>query len=276
MTSPQVSYLLRFDDICPTMRWSNWEPIEQILQERDVRPIMAIVPDNRDPDLEVEPPNPNFWNRVRKWQAAGWTLGIHGFQHTYVTADPGLYSNRKASEFAGLPAALQRGKLERALAILRDEGVTSNLWIAPGHSFDWTTVSVLRDLGITSISDGFSMFPYTDARDIFWIPQQHLSEDQLLSLRGTTPMFSGVFTACLHPNSWTLDDIIRFRREVARIRSLIRTVDEITDLYQGRKMDWMDRINVANRDARRRLQLFLGKPALLASDPVQQARCLIR
>jgi predicted deacetylase len=106
----EASYLPRFDDICPRMRWSNWEAIEQILSEYDIKPILTVVPDNRDADLALEHANPNFWNRVRRWQAAGWAIGIHAFQHTYVARDPGLYSNRRASEFAGLPPRAQRAK----------------------------------------------------------------------------------------------------------------------------------------------------------------------
>src|SRR5258708_6053514 len=128
MENPGSSYLLRFDDFCPTMKWSNWERIEAILNDNNIRPMVAVIPDNRDAGLHFEPANPKYWDCVRRWQAAGWTIGLHGFQHTYVTRHAGLYSHTKASEFAGLPPREQREKLERALAILRDEGIHSNLW----------------------------------------------------------------------------------------------------------------------------------------------------
>ena len=59
-------YILRFDDICPTMNWAAWEAIEALLTRHDVRPILAVVPDNRDPKLVVDPPMADFWAQVRK------------------------------------------------------------------------------------------------------------------------------------------------------------------------------------------------------------------
>jgi predicted deacetylase len=276
-TGPEATYLLRFDDICPTMKWRNWEPIESVLAENDIKPILAVVPDNRDSDLQVESPNPDFWNRVRRWQAAGWALGLHGFQHKYVTSDPGLYSNRRASEFAGLTSHAQREKLKNGLAILRDEGVNSNLWIAPGHSFDRTTVSTLAELGITSISDGFSVAPYTDDEGIFWIPQQQLSEENILSSRGAkriAPKSRGVWTVCLHPNAWSEADISRFKHDAHSFRHRITTADEVERRYRGRKVDWLDRINAVRCDARRRLGLLIEKHAppvgVRTDDPKEQ------
>ena len=268
IATSDASYLLRFDDICPTMKWSTWEPIELILREHDLKPIMAVVPDNHDPELYLERANPNFWDRVRSWQAAGWTVGLHGFQHTYVTRHPGLYSHRKASEFAGLSPFAQREKLARALAILRSEGVHSSLWAAPGHSFDRTTVLILGELGVTSISDGFTISPYTDEQGTFWIPQQ-LSEKQMLSSPGrkpSEPKSKGVWTFCFHPNAWTDEDIVCFRREVGRYRSLIRSVGEVHALYFGRQMDWLDRIQIAKFEVRRQLRL-LGFAYSMAKNP---------
>ena len=256
---PKVSYLLRFDDICPTMKWSNWDAIEYILLEQDIRPIMAVVPDNRDSDLYVESPNPDFWNRARRWQALGWAIGLHGFQHTYVTSHPGLFSRRKASEFAGLPPCAQRKKVESALAILRDEGLESNLWVAPGHSFDRNTVRIIRELGITTISDGFTICPYTDEHGILWIPQQ-LSEKQVLTAPRRRPVelkARGVWTVCFHANSWSKEDIRCFQSEIGRYRRLIRTADEVRMAYGGRQISWLDRIHAANFEVRRQFRLLV-------------------
>jgi peptidoglycan/xylan/chitin deacetylase (PgdA/CDA1 family) len=259
MDNPGTSYLLRFDDFCPTMKWSNWECIEAILNDNDIRPIVAVIPDNRDAGLHFEPANPKYWDSVRRWQAAGWTIGLHGFQHTYVTRHAGLYSHTKASEFAGLPLSEQRDKLQRAVAILRDQGIHSNLWIAPGHSFDETTVRVLSEVGITSISDGFTISPYTDKHGIFWIPQQ-LSEHHIFDSSNGKPFEPkppGVWTICSHPNAWTMNDIERFRRGIVRFRGLIRTVEEVQAAYQGRHRDWPDRLHSVKFEIKRQLRLML-------------------
>src|SRR5262245_38354882 len=71
-------YLIRFDDICSTMNWLVWDAIESQLIRYAVRPILAVVPDNRDPNLIVDPPRSDFWERVRRWQSRGYTIALHG------------------------------------------------------------------------------------------------------------------------------------------------------------------------------------------------------
>ena len=122
-------YLVRFDDVCPTMCWSTWNQIERILIDQDVRPILAVVPDNQDPELDREPADPRFWERVRGWQARGWTIALHGYQHRYVTQSPGLVGLNRYSEFAGLPYAEQHRKLSAGLAIFEREGIQPQLWV---------------------------------------------------------------------------------------------------------------------------------------------------
>jgi hypothetical protein len=64
-------YLVRFDDICPGMNWRVWGEIEKILVDGGVKPMLAVVPANDDPQLDVAPREPGFWERVRGWQARG-------------------------------------------------------------------------------------------------------------------------------------------------------------------------------------------------------------
>ncbi|MGZ3443367.1 MAG: DUF2334 domain-containing protein, partial [Polyangia bacterium] len=83
-------YLVRFDDICPGMNWPVWREIEKILVDADVKPLLAVVPSNEDAHLDVGPKEARFWDLVRGWQARGWTIGLHGYQHRYVTRQAGL------------------------------------------------------------------------------------------------------------------------------------------------------------------------------------------
>jgi len=98
----RARYLIRFDDICPTIDWYIWNEIETMLISANVSPILAVIPDNRDPKLMVDPPVADFWQRVREWQKRGWTIGLHGYQHIYVNNNSGILSLNKRSEFAGL------------------------------------------------------------------------------------------------------------------------------------------------------------------------------
>src|SRR2546422_4041289 len=61
-----AKYLLRFDDLCPTMNWDVWSEVDGILRDADVKPILAVVPDNRDEKLQCGEPNSHFWEHVRQ------------------------------------------------------------------------------------------------------------------------------------------------------------------------------------------------------------------
>ena len=57
-------YLVRFDDICPTMNWRIWAEIESCLRAHGVRPIVAIVPRNRDSKLVSDIARRDFWEQI--------------------------------------------------------------------------------------------------------------------------------------------------------------------------------------------------------------------
>jgi len=199
----ECSYLLRFDDICPTMNWAGWESIEQQLVAHDVRPILAVIPDNRDPGLLIDPPVPDFWARVRRWQGMGYTIAVHGHQHVYINRRKGLMGLTPHSEFTGLSHAEQKAKLGKSLAIFAEHGVRADAFVAPSHSFDRTTLKVLVELGLTVISDGLWPWPHLDQGQMFWVPQQVWRFD---------PKGAGIWTVCTHHNHWTPKEAETFAR----------------------------------------------------------------
>lgn len=225
-------YLVRFDDICPTMNWRVWDAIEAHLVRFDVRPILAVVPDNRDPKLVVEDPRKDFWDRVRRWQGAGYAIALHGFQHVYVNKDPGLIGVTRQSEFAGLPREEQRAKLEKALAIFADEGVRADAWVAPSHSFDRTTVEVLASLGVSVISDGLWTWPFTDPGGTTWIPQQ---------LWGFRQKPAGIWTVCNHHNHWSERRVAQFGESLALHAGEMTDLATVLQGYAGRRLTLRDR-----------------------------------
>jgi predicted deacetylase len=241
-------YLVRFDDICPTMNWRVWGDIERILVERRVRPILAVVPDNQDPGLCVDEPVADFWDRVRAWQARGWSIGLHGYQHRYVVPHAGILGLNAASEFAGLPRPEQRRKLELALAVFERERVRADAWIAPAHSFDDTTVDLLLELGLRCINDGFALQPYVDARGATWVPQQLWRFRRL-------PF--GVWTVCLHPNRWTTRQLAGFADDIERWHPMTTELGAIVQSAPRRGRGRLDTLAAAAllgaHRARRRL-----------------------
>lgn len=186
----KATYLVRFDDICPTMDWETWNKIEKVLVTEGIKPIMAVVPDNKDEKLKFAEENKNFWSKVREWQNMGWSIAVHGYQHLYETSDSGLLGLNNYSEFSGLSYEQQTKKLKKAISIFNSHGVKPDLWVAPAHSFDETTLRALTDVGLNIISDGFYMRP-VKYMDKIWIPQQ------LWKFRGFR---SGTWTVCFHVN----------------------------------------------------------------------------
>ena len=217
-----AQYLLRFEDLCPTMNWRNWERLEKLLLKRGINPILAVVPDNRDSDLQISEPNLRFWDRVREWQTRNWTIGVHGWQHVFVTSDSGVVGVTKRSEFAGLPRSVQEKKLRSALEVFERERIQSPLWIAPAHSFDLVTLKLLRELGFRYVSDGFSIYPRVDQFGLTWLPQQ------LWNFR-RRPF--GVWTISIHFNSWTDADITAFDRSTERYSDVISSFEAVVSRY---------------------------------------------
>ena len=254
-----TQYVLRFDDICPTMNWRVWAEIESVLIQRRLKPILAVVPDNRDRGLRVDTPATDFWDRARAWQEWGWTIALHGFQHCYVSKNAGLVAVRKKSEFAGLPAGEQSEKLRRGVDILEREGITPRVWIAPGNTFDAATVALLPGFGIRIICDGYFRFPYvaplntsltlspsegerdgargisdatmiSSTRDrITWIPQQ------LFYFR---PAPAGVWTVCYHHNHWTASQMRTFRKDVDDYGANIASLEEVLEKNAPLECKW--------------------------------------
>jgi peptidoglycan/xylan/chitin deacetylase (PgdA/CDA1 family) len=230
------------------MNWRVWSAIEPLLAKHGISPLIAVVPDNKDPKLNVHAPRPDFWAWVRERQAAGWTIALHGYQHIYETRDPGIMRINARSEFSGLAEAAQRDKLARGLGIFRENGVRADAWIAPGHSFDATTVKLLLELGVDTVSDGFFIRPvrYLGA---YWIPQQ---------LWHFRPMPFGVWTVCLHCNAYGEAEITQLRVWLDQYSDRMISAQDVKRQYAARPAGWADRsfaaLMPALRAIRRRLK----------------------
>lgn len=224
-------YLVRFDDICPSMDWAIWSRVERILVEHEIRPLLAVVPDNRDASLAVGPARVDFWDYIRNCQARGWTIAMHGWQHRYESTDPGLLRVNRHSEFSGLAYEAQRAKIAAAASIFAQHGVRVDAWIAPGHNFDAVTLQVLREHGIDVISDGFYFRPIRQMGQT-WLPQQ------LWRFRA---MPFGLWTVCLHHNTFTEKDLHALERTVQRFQPAIIDLPRALASFALREPSGLDR-----------------------------------
>ncbi len=213
-------FVIRFDDVCPGMAWSRFQPFLDFFDRHpQVMPLLGVVPDNRDPKLDVAPPRADFWDLVRQWHARGWTLAQHGTTHEYNQPGGGLLGVGTKSEFAGLPLDAQRERLARGQAILKREGVWQPCFMAPSHSFDHNTLRALHGLGFEAVTDGYGLYPY-ELEGITLVPQLF-----------STPIHLGfgIYTLCLHVNS--MSDA----RLAATLRFMTHNVSRLIGFDQARR-----------------------------------------
>ena len=143
--------LLRFDDICPTMNWEQWEKAKQLLDKNKAVALLGVIPDCKDPDLLIDNPREDFWEYVKGLQSQGYTIAMHGYQHVFELGH---------SEFAGLSYETQLEKISKGKYILESHGIETNVFFAPAHNFDENTLRALSKCGFKYLSDGFSCRPY--------------------------------------------------------------------------------------------------------------------
>ena len=191
MVPKPAQYLLRFDDLCPTMARGRLERFLPLIQEFGIRPILAVVPDNKDPDLIRDEADPEFWARMRVLEAAGATIAVHGYQHICRSRGKGLIPLRRNTEFVGVSLDTQRWWIEQGLETLRAEGLKPTMWVAPRHGFDRNTLIALRSGGVRLLSDGFARAPFVRG-GVTWIPQQ---------LWAPVEKSRGLWTICIHTNT---------------------------------------------------------------------------
>ncbi len=151
---------VRLDDITPDMDWEKFRRLERLLDENKIAPLIGIVPDNQDPNLMRNPAMPEFDEQIRKWEAKDWVFAMHGWKHIYTTKKGGLFPLNNFSEFAGVSRDKQRQMIFDGKEKLQKMGVTTNIFMAPAHSFDKNTLSLLKEAGFKYITDGFGSVPY--------------------------------------------------------------------------------------------------------------------
>jgi predicted deacetylase len=238
-----AQYLLRFDDLCPTVSAERWRILESLIEEFRLKPILAVVPDNRDPELQISPPDPAFWDRMCALEAAGAAIGLHGYRHLCVSRGRSLLDLHRTSEFAGISFETQRAWIREGARILRGHGLHPNIWVAPRHGFDKHTIQALLEEGISLLSDGFARVPFVRS-GITWIPQQ---------LWGPVEKDRGLWTICVHPNTASDAEVASLRGFVAAHATQFTSADRALFRFQPATLTLAERIQAVC--ALRRLKL---------------------
>ena len=227
MIMSKAKYLIRLDDACETQDESKWSAIERLLNDFDIKPIVAVIPCNSDTSLHFDKENKNFWKKVKNWEKKGWTIAQHGYRHTYhdIKKENLLLPFHDRSEFACYDLQKQTDLIEKGYTEFLRHDIRPTAWIAPSHSFDNNTLKALKkSTPIRIVSDGIACFPFTD-EDITFIPQQ-------LWWPKWRP--SGIWTICLHPNSMTSEQFSTLRTNLAH-KQFSENFISITDALKEKK-----------------------------------------
>jgi predicted deacetylase len=247
--SQPVQYLLRVDDLCPTVHERRWQRLAAIIEEFEIRPILAVVPDNQDAELRSSPPNPAFWAQMRAMQAAGAAIAIHGYRHDCTQRGKSILPFHSRTEFAGRPVEEQREMLRSGLEMLRVEGLNPRLWVAPRHGFDWNTLAALREEGIGYLSDGIAHRPFLRG-GVVWIPQQ---------IWTPVERRSGLWTICLHPATTTQSVAQELRAFLSRHAARFTSFDRVVEEYAVQELSPVEQLQEAAVMARLRLRRSMKK-----------------
>ena len=185
-------YIIRLDDACEKMDVAKWSRMEELLDKYGIKPLVGIIPNCEDPQMEKYPRDTDFWTTADRWINKGWSVALHGYNHVYSTQCGGINPVNKRSEFAGLPIDEQREKIRLGLEIFASHGIVPQVFFAPSHTFDENTLSALEaESDIRIVSDTVANDVYS-MRGFTFVPQQTGRVRKL--------PFKTV-TCCYHPNT---------------------------------------------------------------------------
>lgn len=184
-----LKYIIRLDDACPNMDYNKWSRIEILLNKYNIKPIVGVIPDNRDPEFNY-PRIDNFWDIVRRWQANEWIIAQHGLHHSL--------SDTVRTEFSGKDFKTQLQIITEGFNILQKENIKPICFFAPAHTFDSNTIKACKKIdSFKFISDGYAFYPYSK-EDMLLIPSVFDTPHKISN--------NGIFTFVYHPNKMDDED----------------------------------------------------------------------
>ncbi len=210
--------LIRFDDISDHMNWSLMNKCEEIFDKYNIKPLLGVIPDNKDKEFLNYERKDNFWQKVRDWQNKGWEISMHGLTHVYDTETnkKDFFGYGGKSEFYGHPLEIQIEKISKGLKIFRSEGIKVRSFFAPNHTYDLNTFKALKENNLTKIIDGYGFFPYEEF-GIHFIPQLFYKEIML-------PF--GIQSTQVHLNYMDENNFAKFKNFIIKNKKNIINFDD--------------------------------------------------
>ena len=211
--------LIRIDDVCENMNWDLMSKLESLFDNHSIKPVLGVIPNNRDEDFLSFPRNDNFWDQVRKWQDKGWEIVQHGDTHIYdrlCSKKSDYFEYGGGSEFFGHPLNVQEKRIKNGLEKFKKEKINIRSFFAPNQTYDENTFIALKNCGISEVIDGYGLMPYTE-KNIKFIPQ--LFEKVVL-------LPFGIQSTKLHLHIWDENDYKKFENFIKINSKKIITYDQ--------------------------------------------------
>ena len=219
--------LIRFDDIAPNMNWEMMDRCQNLLNQYNIKPVLGVIPNNQDDELLSYPKRDGFWQIVKKWKAEGWSIAMHGYNHSYdiETNKKDYFNHGGRSEFFGHTYEEQLKKIKQGLEIFEKNQIKIDTFFAPNHTYDNNTFKALKNSGILKVIDGYGLMPYTLDK-IKFVPQ-------LFYKLYVFPF--GIQSTQIHINYWNEEDFQLFEKFIKNNYNKIIDIDfafsKISDNY---------------------------------------------
>jgi len=215
-------YFFRLDDIASNMNWDNFNFLVSVFKKHGIKPLLAVIPDNKDSELLKYPANPDFWRIIKELSQDGWIIAQHGFEHLYKTGNGGVLKINKKGEFSGLDFKIQKTMIADGARIIKDRlSSISEIFVAPGHSFNKDTIKALKENNFNYISDGIALYPF-EKWGIMWLPQV---------LWRPRRIWFGQITVLLHTNTEERPDLNEIEEFISKNRKMIGNFSELMEWY---------------------------------------------
>jgi predicted deacetylase len=211
----------RLDDITPGMNKKRFDEFREIFDKNNIKPLIGVVPNNKDETLNICPEYDGFWDLIKELKNNGWGVAQHGYTHDYCTKNSGILRANNFSEFAGLPFSEQSEKIRKGKAILEEKGIFTDIFMAPGHTFDKNTLRALESNEFKYITDGYSKYPYF-YRNLKLIPCMHVVPTKT----------KGIITVCIHLNHIQEEVYSSILKYIEKNRENIINFDEAINISE--------------------------------------------